>query len=190
MTGGAALPRPAPPHHLFPAAPRRNSPNRPRIGRHLFPRKQHPMSNDKPAATGYGPYSPVPASNVYGSNEPPTRPRPKFNRKLIWPAVATIALLLGIGIGTGNKPEPETTVETKTVQGPERVVTKNVEVPVTPQSCLDALTITETAFTYLSESMQHILDADYAAAEKSTARVKALVPKSNAAKAECRAAAK
>lgn len=121
------------------------------------------------------------------------RPAPQkkqqwFKKPIVWgPA---LALLLGVGIGTGNKPEPERIEVTKEVPGPERTVTKTekVEVPVTPTACLTALDLNEEAFTGLAKSMQLVMDADYAGAKANNTTVAALVPKVNAAKAECRAA--
>jgi hypothetical protein len=121
----------------------------------------------------------------------PAPPAPKKRRAWIIPVIAlALGLIIGGASTAGAKPEPVEVV--KEVPGPERTVEKRVEVkvPTTPAACLNALTINEQAFTYLSESMDHILSADYAAANRSTERVKALVPKSNAAKAECRASAK
>lgn len=117
---------------------------------------------------------------------PPKKPRWYFKPAVLLP-IAALMIGLGIGGATGKTETVEVTKEVTKEVPVEKIVTKTVEVPVTPDSCLEALTINEQAFTYLSESMGHIVDGDFSAANASTERVKALVPKSNAAKAECRA---
>ena len=120
-------------------------------------------------------------------NTPPKRRRWFTKPAVILPVAAFI---LGSALGLGATPKPvEKRVE---VPGPERTVTKEVEVevPVTPQSCLTALELNETAFSYLSDSLTSITEMDYSAAKASTGKVQALVPKVNAAKSECRASAK
>lgn len=128
-------------------------------------------------------------TNIYTTSDlhSPAPKRPSFlHRHRAGLIVGVAALILGVGIGAAGEPEP-VTIE-KEVPGPERIVTKTVE--VTPEACLTALDLNEQAFTLLSSSMSSILDGDLAAANTSTGAVKAMVPKVNTAKAECRAGAK
>lgn len=131
------------------------------------------------------PFHPTTEHGNWGA-PPPAKPKAWWKKPLF--LLPTGALLLGLAIGSSNAPAPEV----KEVPGPERIVTKTekVDVPITPQACLTALDINELAFTFLSESLGHVLDADYTAANASSDKVKALVPKVNAAKSECRASAK
>lgn len=59
-----------------------------------------------------------------------------------------LAIFLAGGLGTavGSAGAAEPTIKTVTVQGPERVVTKEVTKEVTPQGCLDALESAKTVF--------------------------------------------
>lgn len=130
-------------------------------------------------------------------------PAPKKSRKrFILPA----ALLVGgiiIGSAAAGSAEPEVRTVTKEVPGPEREVIKEVKVnvPTVPESCLTALTLSEQAFDYASESMGYMSDAltaagniDPAGIEQASGKLKlitpklqALAPQVNTAKAECRA---
>lgn len=120
------------------------------------------------------------------------RPAPK--KQAWWKKPAVLlpvgALLLGTAIGTANTPKPVEVV--KEVPGPERVVEKEkrVEVPVTPASCMTALDLNEEAFSGLAKSMSLVTEGDYSGAKANNETVARLVPKVNAAKAECRASAK
>lgn len=83
----------------------------------------------------------------------PPAPRPPV-RKRRWfakPAVLipAAALLVGLGMGAAATPEPK--VETVTVPGPERIVTKTVEVKVTPPECITALDLAGSAIGTLGE---------------------------------------
>lgn len=133
-------------------------------------------------------------------NQPSTKPKPWKRPWFIPAAVGATALLLGIGIGSSGKPK---TVEVvKEVPGPERVVTKTVE--VTPKACLTYVDLSEQGFSYAAEAMGYMSDGMHAAAaynvpgiqaantklQSLTPKMNDLSPRSNAAKAECRAAAK
>lgn len=134
------------------------------------------------------PFHPTTEHGSWGTPPPAPKKKQWFTKPIVW--VPAAAMLLGLAIGSSNTPAPVEVV--KEVPGPERIVTKTekVDVPVTPQACLVALDINELAFTLVSESLGHVLDADYTAANASSDKVKALVPKANAAKSECRASAK
>ena len=125
-------------------------------------------------------------SPIFMSDTPTPAPKPKAWWKKPIFILPLGTLVLGLGLGMNNRPEPVQ------VPGPERVVTKTEtkEVEVTPQSCLTSLELNESAFSYLSDSLTSITEMDYTAAKASTDKVQALVPKVNAAKSECRAAAK
>lgn len=131
------------------------------------------------------PSFPTPTSHL----QPPA-PRKKqwFKNPLLLIPLGT--LLLGLSIG-GASAKTETVEVTKEVQvpGPERTVTKEVKVPVptTPASCLEALTLTEEAFDYASESVGAISKYDLAGANAATKKLQAIAPRVNAAKAACRA---
>lgn len=119
----------------------------------------------------------IPTAPEYAPAQPqPPAPKKGFNWKLA--AMVFPAVLIGGLVGSALNPAPAPVVQ---------VQEKIVEKEVTPESCLEALEINEDAFSYLSESMGHIMDGDYTAAARSTDKVTALVPKVNAAKAECRA---
>jgi hypothetical protein len=122
-----------------------------------------------------------PAPNYLPAAPTPPKKQAWWKKPIVVLPVATLAL--GLGLGANNRPDP--VVNTVTVEKP---VEKIVE--VTPQSCLTALELNETAFSYLSDSLTSITEMDYTAAGSSTGKVEALVPKVNAAKSECRAAAK
>lgn len=115
---------------------------------------------------------------------PPKQSKAKY---IVGASLLAFGLLMGTAIGASGKPKEIITE----VPGPERVVTKEVtkevKVPVTPKACLEALDINEAAFTQLATSLQYITDMDFESAKASNAKVSAMVPKSNAAKAECRA---
>lgn len=120
---------------------------------------------------------------------PPAPPKKAWWKKpvVIMPAAA---LLLGLGIGSASAKTETVEVEKRVeVPGPERVVTKEVKVnvPSTPASCLEALDLNEQAFSYASESLGYVLKGQYANANAITEKMKALTPRANAAKAECRA---
>lgn len=61
------------------------------------------------------------------------------------------ALILGFSAGASTTPEPVTVVETKEVPGPERTVTTEVEVPVTPPECIEALDLAADMIGNLAE---------------------------------------
>jgi hypothetical protein len=134
-----------------------------------------------------------PAFTAPTSHLQPPAPKKKqwFKNPLLLVPVA--ALLLGLSIGSSSAKtetvevvkEVEVTKEVK-VPGPERVVTKEVKVPTTPASCLEALTLNEEAFDLASESLGYVAKGDYPSANATTAKLKAMASKVNAAKAACR----
>ena len=134
------------------------------------------------------PLTPPPATPGYFQTPPPKKKQAWFKKPIV--LIPAAAMFVGLGMGAATTPEPKTVEVIKEVPGPERTVTKEVKVnvPTTPAACLTALDINEQAFTLLSESLGHVIDRDYTAANASSEKVKALVPKVNAAKAECRAA--
>lgn len=137
-------------------------------GSPLAPGETHP---NYPESGYYGDKYPLPAHNYLG---------PKKRRAWLIPAgIAALALLLGISIGVSGRPAP-VTIE-KTVEKP---------VNVTPPACTQALDLYEQAMDGLSTSLGYIMDGNYSAAGTNTAKVKALAPRVNAAKAECRASTK
>lgn len=117
-------------------------------------------------------------------------------------AAWAIGLLVGGILGTANRPAPVETV--KEVPGPERVVTKSVEVPVTPAECITALDLASDAIGTLAEVGSLASDGVMAAynrngpvLESITAKVSALnkkitdaTPAVGAATQACRASAK
>lgn len=141
--------------------------------------------------------TPVPAS-VYPVDPAPKKKRWFKNPLLLIPVGA---LILGFSAGASTTPEPVTVTETKEVPGPERVVEKEVEVPVTPAACTEYIAVSEEAFGYASEIIGYLgsaltgaSDFDVAVVEKAAADMKtvqpkleAVTPKVNAAKAECAA---
>ena len=145
------------------------------------------------------------------------RPRPSASKPEtpIWKhkwfpmaAVAAGALILGTLIG-GSASKTETVEVTKEVPGPVTTVTATPPTITkvqekTPASCLEYITLSEQGFDYAAEAMGYMSDGMKAAADfdiaginqantklKSvTPKMSALSPKSNAAKAECRASAR
>lgn len=134
---------------------------------------------------------------------PPTK-RKRFNIK--YAAIGAGAFIIGSLLGAAGQPEPETetVTVTKEVEVPvEKIITEQVEVevPVTPEACLEALDLSEQGFGLASEAMGYMSDAmtaastfDIVALEAATAELEVLNPKltalsdpMNAAKAECRA---
>ena len=132
------------------------------------------------------------------------RPRKQQLLQKPWfiPAVAgALALFIGIAIGSSSEPK---TVEVIKEVPVEKIVTKTVEKPVTPQSCLTALDLSEEGFTYSAEAMGYMNDALQAAGklnvagltkanadlEKVSPKMKQLSAPMKTASAECRAAAK
>lgn len=109
----------------------------------------------------------------------PPAPKKGVNWKTLVPLLAGAALAAAFFAGSVSNPAPPPVIQ---------VEKEIVEKEVTPASCLEALELNEDAFSGLSTSMGHILDGDYTAASRSTDAVTKLVPKVNAAKAECRAA--
>jgi len=91
------------------------------------------------------------------------------------------AALICFALGAGS-----TQARTVTAEGPERVVEKQVKVPTTPASCLEALSLAEQAFDLAADAMGQLQDRDLAGMNSTTADLKRLGPKLNAAKAECR----
>ena len=165
-----------------------------------------------PHPSGQGPYArPWPGDGR--GQQPPTGssgtpPKSGWSKKKTLLAGAGV-LLFGIIIGscgasggteTTSTPAP-TETETVEVPGPERVVEKEVEVPVTPDSCLEALDLAEQGFDLASQTISIMNDALQAAAnlnvagiESATAQLEVLQPElesivgpMNEAKAECRA---
>lgn len=123
-------------------------------------------------------------------NPPTTPPKKKqwFKNPLL--LIPLGALLLGLSIGGATaKTETVEVIKEVKVPGPERTVTKNVEVPtpVTPASCLEALTLNEEAFDLAVGALDAISQRDMVTANSYTAKLQALAPKVNAAKAQCRA---
>ena len=137
---------------------------------------------------------PVPA---WGMPQPPAPKKTPWFKKpvIIFP---NAALLVGVGIGSTMVPEPEVI----TVEGPKQLVEKRIEVKTTPEACLNYITFSEQGFTYSSEAMGYMNEALQAAGKLDAAGITAasgkldilnpkfaaLLTKSNAAKAECRAA--
>ena len=165
------------------------------IERHARTRNEHTTPPQDP----YSPYFndegvAQPAARRAGKTTRINELRNTAKRKpwILPAAIAAAALLLGIGIGASGT-NTETIEVTKEVPVDKPYpVEKRIEVPVnvTPQACITALDLNEQAFSGLSESLGYIMDRDYAAATTTTERVKALTPRVNAAKAECRASAK
>lgn len=110
----------------------------------------------------------------------PSKPKPKFNWKMA--LIVFAAVLIGGVIGSASNPAPPPVIQVQ-----EKTVEKEVMVKQTPISCLTALDLTEEAFGAMSESLGHILNEDYTAANRVTESIKAKAPEANAAKAKCRA---
>ena len=76
-------------------------------------------------------------------------PPVKKKRKWLVPASLLLCgMLLGGGIASASKPEPVTIVQEKEV---EKIVTKNVEVKVTPKECITALDLAGDSMGSISE---------------------------------------
>lgn len=137
--------------------------------------------------------------------EGPQRPRKKRSwiRKAILPAAA---LFIGMGMGAagaGGSQEPAaaptpapTVTETVEVKVPGPVETKTVEVPgpaTVPPVCTVALDYADEGFTISSEVLgglqAGLKTGDFSASDAGNAKLNALAPKWNAAKAACRLAA-
>lgn len=111
----------------------------------------------------------------------PPQPQPPAKKKRKWlmpAALVLVGMMLGGGIASASKPEPVTIVQEKEV---EKIVTKNVEVPVTPKECITALDLSGTAMGSIAElgsigkdGMNAAFTRDVSAIESVTARLKAL----------------
>jgi hypothetical protein len=118
--------------------------------------------------------------------------------------VGAVALFAGIGIGASEKPKTVEVVKEVPTPGPTVTKTVEKEVPVTPEACLRYITLSEEGFGHAGDAMGIMSEALTAAGEFNVAAMNAandklkaitpkmneLAPKSNAAKAECKAAAK
>lgn len=126
----------------------------------------------------------------------PTTPAPKARKRWVKPtAIAAGALIVGMMIGGSGKSEPQT-VE---VPGPERVVTKTVEVERTPTACATAfskaeevISVSGTTIELLSDALQAAGRFDIAAMEGTpakidaqTAKITKIAPDYRAAKDSC-----
>jgi hypothetical protein len=138
--------------------------------------------------------------------EPEARRSRPSNRKwwrrkwVPYAALGASMLFIGVAIGASGQPDPVEVV--KTVPGPTKTVTKEVE--VTPAACLKALDLSEQGFTLSAEAMGYMSDALTAASQFDTAaiqqansdltelnpKIKALTAPMKSAATECRAAAK
>lgn len=76
--------------------------------------------------------------------------------------IGLIAGLFGVTVGVSSASltpaEPEVRTMTKEIPGPERIVTKEVKVEVTPQSCKDAIGYARDGFDLSSRSMSVVVD--------------------------------
>lgn len=77
--------------------------------------------------------------------------------KSIAAAIAVGCLIVGAAAGAAGEPEPEI----KTVEGPERVITKDVE--KTPQVCLDAINSSSDVIGMQADALLIAADAMEAA---------------------------
>lgn len=134
---------------------------------------------------------------------PSQAPKPPKASKLKRFGLPTGLLLLGLIIGgaSGASAVPEPVEVVKEVPGPERVVEKKVNVPVTPQTCRDAITHGEAVIQSSSRVagiFSEIIDAvramDSAAIialnpkiDTETAILNEIRPKYQAARDACRA---
>lgn len=96
--------------------------------------------------------------------------------------IAGVAVALAATFGAGMATTSARTVEVekvveKNVPGPERIVTKTVTVekPVTPQACLDFITLADGGFAYASKAMDISKAAIQAAAMQDVAGLTAAV---------------
>lgn len=112
-------------------------------------------------------------------------------------------LLLGLIIGgvSGASAVPEPVEVVKEVPGPERIVNKTVEKPVTPQTCKTALDLAGQIMTISAEALGYSNDAVQAAAridasgimlartnmDAVTVRLKEIGPKYLSARDSCNA---
>ncbi|AYN56870.1 hypothetical protein PBI_ANDREW_56 [Arthrobacter phage Andrew] len=138
------------------------------------------------------------------NNSPEAKGR-KLGRKLApYLVVAAVALAAGMGAGSSGK-APEAVAAPVPVPAPAPVVkTERVTVEKVPESCLHALDYAERGFTYAGEgfaaasaAVSAAASLDYAAVEAHnsemgaiTDKLSGLAPDWQAAKADCRAAAK
>jgi len=149
---------------------------------------------------------PRPATGHPTSIRSPSQRKGQVMNKKVTTIVIAGAFLVGGGFGSASsqatpvKTAAPVTV-TKTVQGPERVVTKTVTKTVTPQSCLDALDMADKGFGYgaaaisaASDGFKAVSTLDVPGMTAATTRMTtagdslgALAPDYNAAKAACRA---
>ena len=110
---------------------------------------------------------------------PPLQPPVKKKRKWVMPAaLLLVGMVIGGGAAAASKPEP--VVET-VIQEREKIVTKTVEVPVTPKECITALDLAGAAMGSVSElgsigkdGMNAAFTRDVSAIESVTARLKTL----------------
>jgi hypothetical protein len=133
-------------------------------------------------------------------------PQDRWVRLCLFGGAAAI-LLIGIGIGSGGKDEPPAAAPAPAVTvtatpAPAPTVTKVVE--KTPAACVKYIELSEQGFSYAGEAMGYMSDALQAAGSFNVAaltaasdkiatvtpKMNALSTPTNAAKAECRAAAK
>lgn len=144
------------------------------------------------------PYPEMPATAAA-----PKKRRRLLSAKILVPAAALVFGLV-LGSAAAGSPEPAAAPApiTKTVEVPvEKIVTKTVEVNKTPEACLTALDLSETAFGYAADSISHMNDALQAAGtfdvdginaasermKKVNAKMEKVTGPLNAAKDSCRA---
>jgi hypothetical protein len=136
-------------------------------------------------------------TNVPWKPQPPKKPS-KLKRFGFAAGTLMLAVILGSAVGASAVPEP---VEIVKVEVKEKIVTKEVKVPITPESCKTALTFAGQVHDLSAEAMGYSSDATKAAArlnvagvttatqniDSVTQRLKAISPQYLAARDSCRA---
>lgn len=106
---------------------------------------------------------------------------------------ALLTALVGCGTGKANEavanaPRPTVTVTAPAKPAPTVTTTTTQNVPVVPQSCLDALDNADLGFTYAGKIMTAASQLDADTMNAYTEKLNELAPTYNQNKAACRAA--
>ncbi|MDI3330681.1 MAG: hypothetical protein QJR09_08095 [Micrococcus sp.] len=144
------------------------------------------------------PHCPNHGANTEGSDTMttqniPTAPtrKPRTRRRWIAPvATGAAALLIGIGIGSAGNSDTSTAqaapTPTATVTAEPVVETVTEQVEVTPDACLDYITLAEQVYDISGDAVVAASELDITTLEGATTDIETLTPEIQAAATGCR----